>query len=684
MTPFGQNTSNNDWERTFDALPDLIMILDRDHRIIKVNRSMAAKLGCAQRDIEGRPCYKTVHGSDKPPQWCPHTRLLTDGMAHSVKAALSFLDGEYMISVSPLRDDDGAPWGCVHVARDITDLKRTEKELKKAREELDQRVMERTLALTNAKERLIQQAEQLEKSRVELSERVRFEAFLADMSAKFTGIPANRVGEDITQGLNLLVEFLNIDRSSLLELSTDLAQMKVLYSYAREGFAPIPAINITRQFPWGLSKLKRKEVFVFHSLDELPSEAATDRKSFEHFGIKSNLTIPISLGDSAFYLIAFGSLQKEHFWPLELIPRLRLFGEILANAASRQKADEQQRRYEEQLRGAIKEITALKRQLEAESAYLQREIKLEHNFENIVGQSKALKYVLFKIEQIAKTETPVLLMGETGTGKELAARAIHSLSDRSNRPLIKVNCAALPAGLIESELFGHEKGAFTGALRPQVGRFELAKGSTLFLDEIGELPVDLQAKLLRVLEGGEFERLGSPKTLKSDARIIASTNRDLEAEIESGHFRKDLWYRLKVYPITLPPLRDRDGDIALLVQHFTEKYIKKLGKPMLKIRKKTLQNLTTHAWPGNIRELMHTVESAVISGQGNYLQIDLPDTLTGQKVKSKTLRDLEYDHIVQVLETTRWKIAGPGGAASILDIHPNTLRSRMKKLGIRR
>lgn len=229
-----------------------------------------------------------------------------------------------------------------------------------------------------------------------------------------------------------------------------------------------------------------------------------------------------------------------------------------------------------------------------------------------------------------------------------------------------------------------KKGAFTGALSTQVGRFELAKGSTLFLDEIGELPLELQAKLLRVLEGGEFERLGSPRTLKTDARIIASTNRDLEKEVEKGRFREDLWYRLRVYPITLPPLREREDDIILLVQHFLEKCTRQLGKPMLKIRQKTLNRLTAHSWPGSVRELMHTIESAVISSRGSYLQVDLLDISTGQEMTQKTLRDYEHDHILKVLETTSWKIEGPGGAAAILDIHPNTLRSRMKKLGIRK
>jgi formate hydrogenlyase transcriptional activator len=665
-----KETAPNEWERTFDALPDLIMILDRDYRIVRANRAMAEKLGCSPKDLLGHVCYKTVHGTNRPPQWCPHTRLISGGIAHIAEATVPVLGGEYKVTISPLVDDEGTLWGCVHVARDITDLKKSEKEIKKAHDELDQRIRERT--------------QSLDKSQTELCERIRFEEFLANLSTKFADLPAERVGEEIKQGLKLLVEYLNIDRSTFSGFSGDSSQIKMLYSYAREGFEPAPLINVNELFPWSISKLLRKEVVAFYSLDELPPEAATDRKSFVKFGLKSHLTIPIFLGDSLVCLLSFGSIEKQCVWPQELFPRLKLFGELLANAVSRKKAEERQREDEQKLRRALKQVTALKKQLEAESAYLQHEIKLEQNFENIVGQSKALKYVFFRIEQVAKTDAPVLLTGETGTGKELAARAIHSLGNRSSRPLIKVNCAALPAGLIESELFGHEKGAFTGALSARVGRFELAKGSTLFLDEIGELQLELQAKLLRVLEGGEFERLGSPKTLKTDARIIASTNRDLEKEVEKGRFRNDLWYRLRVYPITLPPLREREDDIILLVQHFLERYTRQIGKPMLKIRQNTLRRLKAFSWPGNVRELMHTIESAVISSQGNFLQVDLPDTSTGQEMTVKTLRDLEYDHILKVLETTRWKIEGPRGAAAVLDIHPNTLRSRMKKLGIRK
>jgi chemotaxis protein methyltransferase CheR len=337
-----------------------------------------------------------------------------------------------------------------------------------------------------------------------------------------------------------------------------------------------------------------------------------------------------------------------------------------------------------ELRSAYDQIEQLKDQLEAESAYLQDEIKLEHNFENIIGQSEALKYVLSRVEQVAVTDSPVLVMGETGTGKELVARAIHKLSLQGKRALVKVNCAALPAQLIESELFGREKGAFTDATTTQAGRFELAKGSTLFLDEIGELPLELQAKLLRVLESGEFERLGSPRTLHSDARIIAATNRVLEEEVRKGRFREDLWYRLKVFPITVPPLREHVEDIPLLVQWFVDQHARKMGKQVAEIPKGTMEMLQSYPWPGNVRELQHAVESALITAKGKKLSFELPkiaDTASGD---FKPFEEMERDYILRVLKARDWKIGGDNSAASTLGMHVNTLRGRMKKLGIKR
>ena len=340
-----------------------------------------------------------------------------------------------------------------------------------------------------------------------------------------------------------------------------------------------------------------------------------------------------------------------------------------------------------ELQEAYAEIEQLQIQLQAESAYLQEEIKLEHNFENIIGQSDTLKYVLHRVEMVASQDSTVILLGETGTGKELIARAIHQLSSRNKRPLVKVNCAALPAELIESELFGREKGAFTGATTTQVGRFELANKSTLFLDEIGELPIELQAKLLRVLESGEFERLGSPRTLHSDVRIITATNRDLEEAVRKKRFREDLWYRLKIFQITIPPLRDRTEDIPLLVDHFVQFFSRKMGKKTasLKITKASMQALQSYAWPGNVRELKHVIESAlIISGKKNKLHFDLPKTAIGATRKLKTFEEMEREYILEVLKAKNWKIRGEDGAASILGKPSSTLRSRMKKLGIKR
>ena len=339
---------------------------------------------------------------------------------------------------------------------------------------------------------------------------------------------------------------------------------------------------------------------------------------------------------------------------------------------------------EEDVRQAYHEIKILKDQLQAESTYLQQEIKLEHNFENIIGQSEALKYVLNRVEKVAPTDYPVLIMGETGTGKELMARAIHQLSPHSMRAMVKVNCAALPADLIESELFGREKGAFTGATTTQPGRFELAKGSTLFLDEIGELPLELQAKLLRVLESGEFERLGSPRTRHSDARVIAATNRVLEEEVRKGHFRDDLWYRLKVFPITVPPLRDHPEDIPLLVQSFLDQLTRKMGVSVAGISKKTMQMLQSYPWPGNVRELKHAVESALINAEGKTLHFELPQIADTELTDFQSFEDMERDYILRVLKAKNWRIGGENSAASVLGMHVNTLRGRMKKLGIKK
>jgi PAS domain S-box-containing protein len=333
---------------------------------------------------------------------------------------------------------------------------------------------------------------------------------------------------------------------------------------------------------------------------------------------------------------------------------------------------------------ALEEIRQLKDQLEAERAYLQEEIKLEFNHENIIGRSDEIKYVFYKVEQIAHTDTNVLVLGETGTGKELVARAIHSLSRRKDRALVKMNCAVLPSNLIESELFGHEKGAFTNAHSRRLGRFEVANGTTLFLDEIGELPLDLQPKLLQVIETGEFERLGSSETIKVDVRIIAATNRNLEAEVRRGAFREDLWYRLNIFPITMPPIRARREDIPLLVHFFVDKISKRLGKSIGMVPVSVMDALQDYHWPGNIRELENVLERAVINSSGPKLHLvdELKKPGKDSTEANRSLEDVERDYILRVLEQTQWKVSGKNSAAEILGLERSTLRARMRKLDI--
>jgi PAS domain S-box-containing protein len=331
----------------------------------------------------------------------------------------------------------------------------------------------------------------------------------------------------------------------------------------------------------------------------------------------------------------------------------------------------------------LEEIQALKDQLEVENLYLRNELKDVGSFGEIIGESDTIKHVEYRVEQVAPLDTTVLLEGETGTGKELFARAIHQRSKRGNKPMVTVNCASLPATLIESELFGHEKGAFTGALQKQIGRFELADGGTLFLDEIGEIPLELQSKLLRVLQEGTFERIGSPKTIKVDVRVIAATNRNLEKEISKGRFRMDLFYRLNVFPITVIPLRQRVNDIPLLVEFFVKQFNKVMGKNITRIPKKVIEQLKAYSWPGNVRELENIVERAMIVSKNTVLKVEhlqLPVFVNEEKFQS--LADHERDYITKVLEKTLWRINGSNGAAKILDMHPETLRSRIKKLGI--
>ncbi|MBU3948188.1 MAG: sigma 54-interacting transcriptional regulator [Proteobacteria bacterium] len=347
---------------------------------------------------------------------------------------------------------------------------------------------------------------------------------------------------------------------------------------------------------------------------------------------------------------------------------------------------EEHRKADKSLRTALSEINKLKEQIEAENIYLRREIKTKFQFADIIGESDSIKRVLYQVEQVAPTDMTVLVLGETGTGKELISNAIHNMSSRKDRSIIVVNCAALPSNLIESELFGREKGAFTGADTKQIGRFEIANGSTLCLDEIGELPLDMQAKLLRAIQHGKFERLGSSKTIQADVRIVATTNRNLEEEVRNGRFRQDLYYRLNVFPITVPPLRERKEDIPLLIMAFVKRYAIEYGKKISSISKETMKILQDYTWPGNIREMESVIERSVILCQGHILQlVEKPEaTHLFSTSNIKTLEEVDRMQILNTLSYTKWRINGKDGAAAILGLHPSTLRARMNKLDIRR
>ncbi len=343
----------------------------------------------------------------------------------------------------------------------------------------------------------------------------------------------------------------------------------------------------------------------------------------------------------------------------------------------------QRRKAEESLRRSYEEIERLKDLLQAETDYLRGEVRAIGERGEIDGKSPAIARVLHEVEQVSRTDSTVLIQGETGTGKELVAQAIHRLSRRRDKVMVKVNCAALPAGLVESELFGREKGAFTGALTRQVGRFEVANGSTLFLDEVGELPLELQSKLLRVLETGEFERLGSSKTLKVDVRLIAATNRDLAGEIRKGRFREDLFYRLAVFPIRVPPLRARAEDVPVLVWTFLEEFCSRMGKKITQVPRKTMDALQRHPWPGNVRELRNVIERGAIITTGDTLRLPALDEAQPEAAPPTTLADADREHILRALESADWHVKGPKGAAAALGLNPATLYSRMNKLGIR-
>lgn len=526
----------------------------------------------------------------------------------------------------------------------------------------------------------IQEGRKLKES---LEERLQFEKLLSEISSEYANLAIDDVDQTISHGLERIGKFLGARRCTLAQYPEQKNTVRIVHSWGAKGVGPLPNFrpDASKFYPWTVNTLKKGQVVQFSRLEDLPEEAAVDKKHYEKVGTTSTLAVPIAVGGFIVGGLAVETFGPHRTWPEDLIQRIRLIGEIFVNAVVRKQKELEVQR-------AFQEISSLKEQLEADCSYLREEIGLEYNAHNMIGQSEMIRDVFQKIQQIASTDTTVLILGETGTGKELVARAIHDASHRKDRPMVKVNCAALPANLIESELFGHEKGAFTSAQAKHIGRFELANGSTIFLDEIGELPLESQAKLLRVLQEEEFERVGSARTIKVNVRIIAATNRDLQDEIKKGRFRMDLWYRLNVFPITVPPLRYRKEDIPLLANWLMDKFSRKLGKTIKRVPADVMQALQSYHWPGNVRELENVIERAAISTQGTSLR--LLDNLVPARFREdehalvSSLAQTERDHIIRVLEETNWKISGPNGAASLLELNPSTLRSKIKKLGIQR
>jgi formate hydrogenlyase transcriptional activator len=654
-------------------------------------------------------------------------------------------------------------------------------------------------ALSNASERRAV-------SRPDQADRLEFEMLLADLSAHFVNLPSEKIDSQIEDAQRRICEQLGIDYSALwqrVEEPPGIFRLTHLYSTAD---APRPPDGlIDENFPWMREQMLLGRAVTLGTLADLPLEAARDRETAGLIGIKSNVTLPLSVGGgNTIGIFALNTLRLEREWPEGLVQRLQLLAQVFANALARKIADQAlvdseermslaaeagevglwmwnlatnrvwgsdkwrqlfgfiqeadlrnedvferihgedrsqvqrviqqavidgsdytgefrvllpeggvrwiasqgrlhmdaegkadrmlgsavdltaRKQMEAQLQDRLREIEALKERVERENVYLQEEIGQLVEHTGIVGKSPAINGVLRRAEQVAGTGATVLLVGETGTGKELLARAIHRMSGRRDRPMVTVNCASLPATLIESELFGREKGAYTDALTRMTGRFELAHGSTLFLDEIGELPPDVQAKFLRVLEDGHFERLGSTTPLHTDARIIAATNRDLQRAVREGTFREDLFYRLHVFPIELPPLRDRIEDIPLLVWAFVREFEKRIGKRIDRIEKRSMEAMQLYAWPGNIRELRNVIEYGMIISSGNTLSVRLPQQGERTERRSADLDAVQRSHIMKVLHDTGWRIGGTRGAAEILGLKRTTLQSLMQRLGIER
>lgn len=500
-------------------------------------------------------------------------------------------------------------------------------------------------------------------------ERLRFETLVGELGAEFINLRPDDVDRAIEDALGRVVRMLDLDRSALFQIVEDSGDLVHTHQWTRPGWAsPPPRISAHEQFPWQLAQVRAGVVVAFASVDEVPD--AIDRDSLRRLGTKSSVVVPLVIGGHTWGAVTFGAVRETRSWTPVVINRLRVVALIFANALARKQADEA-------LRRSVAEIAALRNQLRDENAYLRNEVKILTGARDVVGHSPAIRRVLEQVRQVAATDSTVLLLGETGTGKTLLAARIHELSSRAERAMVRVNCAAVSAAWIESELFGRQR----TPTRP-MGRLELANASTVFLDEVADLPLEAQANLTRALQDKQIQPLGNARAIKVDTRIIAATRQDLKQAIEAGTFRDDLYYLLNVFPIPMPPLRERPEDIPLLVWRFVDEFSEAYGKPIDTIDKASMKSLQSYSWPGNARELRNIVERAIIVTSGRHLRIPVP--ARGTRGENETLAGIEKDHITAVLAACNGQISGKNGAAARLGLTPKALQALIKKLGIQK
>ena len=632
------------FELVIEASPSGILVVKQDGTIVFVNRALERQFGYAREELVGESVDLLIPEPQRPAHAAHREGFARAPEARPMGAGRELFgrrkDGSRFpveIELNPMRMQDD-----LFVLASVVDV--TERH-----------------RIENARRLIIE-------------EQLAFERLVSELSGHFINVPVGEIHGGIRDALRRIARVFEVDRSTFYKFGQD-GQLRDALSWTADGVPPLSVQGDPRErFPWTTERLLAGEVVSFSALDEIPHEV--DRRSYQAFETKSALIVPLSVDGRVSGSVEFDTLHVERTWSREVMHRLKVLAGVFGQILARQQHDEEIRR-------ALAEVGRLKDELQAENKSW-REAREWLGSTHVVGQSAAVRRVMEQIQQVAATDSTVLLLGETGTGKELFATQIHELGMRRSRPMVRVNCAAIPATLIESELFGREKGAYTGALAQQIGRFELADRSTIFLDEIGDLPADVQMKLLRVLEEHQIERLGSPKPITVDARIIAATHQNLEQRIAEGAFREDLFYRLNVFPIRIPPLRERGEDIPQMVWRFVDEFSKALGKHVDSIAKESLTALQQYSWPGNVRELRNVVERAMIVTTGPRLTIPVPQTSSAASRRSPKLVDVEKEHIRGVLIGTGWRIRGAGGAAERLGLKATTLETRMAKLGIRR